>query len=269
MRSWSAAGSAAEPDTSSRALANPRATSASLSASAASRWYIVGTANSIVASSSSAAAAAAAEKRPRCRTPPPRRTGPSVPRMSPWTWNSGSACATTSSPVHSHACGERVEVRGDRAPRQHGALRRPGGTGRVDDDRRCVLARLGGDLAAARREVDIDALATRRCLWDAEPRRAQQQLGVAVVEDVRELALPRLRVDRRDRHARQQRADHRDRDLRLVHRPGGHALAAGDAVGHRGGRIAQLPVGQRAVAEPQRDLVGRIPQRLEQHEAGA
>ena len=60
-----AAGSAAEPDTSSRADAKPRATSGFSSASAASRWYIVGTANSIVASPSSAAAAASAEKRPR------------------------------------------------------------------------------------------------------------------------------------------------------------------------------------------------------------
>ena len=53
--------------------------------------------------------------------PPPRRTGPSVPRISPCTWKSGSAWATTSSPVHSQACAsasrlEEIERRGSTAP---------------------------------------------------------------------------------------------------------------------------------------------------------
>ena len=95
--------------------------SRSCSASAATRWYMVGTANSIVASSLSAAAAPSAENRPRWCTPPPRRTGPSVPRISPWTWNSGRPCATTSSPVHSHASAsasrfEAIARRGSTAP---------------------------------------------------------------------------------------------------------------------------------------------------------
>ena len=53
--------------------------------------------------------------------PPPRRTGPSVPRISPWTWNSGSAWATTSRSVHSHASAsasrfDAIERRGRTAP---------------------------------------------------------------------------------------------------------------------------------------------------------
>ena len=82
---------------------------------------MVGTAKSTVASSSKAAATAADEKRCRCRAVPPRRTGPRIPRMSPWTWNSGSACATTSSSVHSHADAsasrfEAMARRGSTAP---------------------------------------------------------------------------------------------------------------------------------------------------------
>src|SRR5680860_1099852 len=60
MRVNSGAGSGAEPETSSRADRRPSATAVSDSASAAMRWYIVGTPNSIVAPSPSAAAAAAA-----------------------------------------------------------------------------------------------------------------------------------------------------------------------------------------------------------------
>ena len=82
---------------------------------------MVGTANSIVASPSSALAAPSALNRPRWWTPPPRRTGPSVPRISPWTWNSGRPCATTSSSVHSHASAsasrlEAIARRGSTAP---------------------------------------------------------------------------------------------------------------------------------------------------------
>ena len=57
--------SAAEPETSRRASPRARAISGCSAASAARRWYIVGTANSIVPPASMAAAAAALEKRPR------------------------------------------------------------------------------------------------------------------------------------------------------------------------------------------------------------
>ena len=121
MRSWSAAGSAALPDTSSRAEPTACASSVDASRSAASRWYIVGTPNSIVAGPASAFPAASEEKRPRWYAAPPRRSGPSTPRISPCTWNSGSPCATTSSPVQSHASAsasrfEAIARRGSTTP---------------------------------------------------------------------------------------------------------------------------------------------------------
>ena len=255
MRSCSIAGSAAEPDTSRRAPPNACASCSSPSHSLASRWYIVGTANSIVAPSCSAAAAACGEKRPRWWTPPPSRSGPRLPRISPCTWNSGRPWATTSSAVHSQACGERVEVGGDRAQGQHRALRRAGRARGVHDDRRVLVARSARQVAAARSEVDGDRLGNRR----VEARRHQHQLRLAVGQDVAELALARLRVDRDDRHARGQRpGDARDH-LRLVHGPDGDAAGSAHALGDGRGGVAQLGVAHPAVAEAQcgRDRAAR------------
>ena len=151
--------------------------------------------------------------------------------------------------------GQRVEVGGERAPRQHRALRRPGGAGRVDDDRGRVLRRLGRQVTArARLEIHFDPVLHRRL----DAGRREHELGSAVLEDVRELAAAGLRVDRRDRHPGQQRADDRHCDLGLVDRPRRHALAAVHALGDGGGRVAQLAVGQRPFAEPERDRVGRV-----------
>ena len=65
MRSWSTAGSAADPETSRRARPSASASAAFCSASATSRWYIVGTPKTIVAPCASAAATPSEEKRPR------------------------------------------------------------------------------------------------------------------------------------------------------------------------------------------------------------
>ena len=81
--------------------------------------------------------------------------------------------------------GERVEVRRDRAPRQHDALRRPGRAGRVDDDRGRLVVGLARPVAGGG-EIDV----------------VEHDLRRAVGQDVLELALARLRVDRDDRHAR-------------------------------------------------------------------
>ena len=88
---------------------------------APSRWYIVGTPNSIVAPSRRRAAAAAASKRPRWRSSPPRRSGPSIPSTRPWTWKSGRPWMSTSSAVHSQASAsasrlEAIARRGRIAP---------------------------------------------------------------------------------------------------------------------------------------------------------
>ena len=76
IRSWSVAGSAADPETSSRAREIPLAISGSRSASALRRWYMVGTPNNIVAGPASSAAIASDQKRSRWWTAPPRRSGP-------------------------------------------------------------------------------------------------------------------------------------------------------------------------------------------------
>ena len=76
--------------------------------------------------------------RPRTsRAAPNRRSrsGPRTPMTSPCTWNSGSPCTSTSSRGPLPRLGQRVEVRGQRAPGQHDALGRPGRAGGVDDQR--------------------------------------------------------------------------------------------------------------------------------------
>ncbi|CAM5288815.1 hypothetical protein SCALM49S_08651 [Streptomyces californicus] len=109
MRSWSCTGSAADPETSSRAPANARASASRSAASpdpsstSASRWYIVGTPNSMVPPDASSRATPSGENFPRWRTDPPRRSGPRTPRIRPCTWNNGSAWTRTSSPVHPQA----------------------------------------------------------------------------------------------------------------------------------------------------------------------
>ena len=121
--------------------------------------------------------------------------------------------------------GQRVEVGGDRAARQDGALGRPRGARRVDDERGCLLVRLGPEVAAARVEVDVDARALGQRRRQLDAGRAEDRLRGAVVDDVTELALARLRVDGHRGDARQQRAD--DGDARLGQRERPHADALG------------------------------------------
>ncbi len=110
MRSWSCTGSAADPDTSSRAPERAFASSGSPGSVSAIRWYIVGTPNSMVAPSFSSRPAPSGVNLPRWRTEPPRRSGPRIPRTSPCTWNSGSPCTSTSSPVHPQASASASRV---------------------------------------------------------------------------------------------------------------------------------------------------------------
>ena len=147
--------------------------------------------------------------------------------------------------------GERVEVRGERAARQHDALRRAGRPGRVDDDRgRLVVGLVDGQSPDARRSTSSSTMS-----------------GRAVGQDVLELALARLRVDRDDRHARRParrpprrtsrastRADHR------------HARRAGDPLGHRARRRVQLLVAQRVVSHPDRLAAVGLLQTCQEHD---
>ena len=189
---------------------------------------------------------------------PPRRTGPRIPRISPWTWNSGSACATTSSSVHSHADAQRVEVGGDGPPGQHRALGRAGRARRVDDERRRLVVGLRREEAPAGVEVDLCPRQRRHAAGQVGAGRAEHQLGGAVRDDVGELALARLRVDRRDGHAGQQRPDHphagllcrrgptpprAPRPRRGRPRRPPHRAASGTRACARGNRIAGLSLG--------------------------
>ncbi|CAM5554220.1 hypothetical protein SGLAM104S_03188 [Streptomyces glaucescens] len=110
IRSWSCTGSAADPETSSRAPVSAFTSSGSPGSASAIRWYIVGTPNSMVAPEFSSAATPSVVNRPRCRTLPPRRSGPRTPSTSPCTWNSGSPCTSTSSPVHRQASASASRV---------------------------------------------------------------------------------------------------------------------------------------------------------------
>lgn len=74
------------------------------------RWYIVGTPNTMVAPSFNSRATPSVLNLPRCRTEPPRRSGPRMPSTSPCTWNSGSPCTRTSSPVHCQASASASSV---------------------------------------------------------------------------------------------------------------------------------------------------------------
>ncbi len=122
---------------------------------------------------------------------------------------------------------ERVEVRGDRAPRQDRALGRPGSPRRVDDQGR-ILVGVAARAAARRRaviEVDGHDLAVRERVRSGGAGRQQQPLGRRVGRDVRQLARARPRVDRYQRDAGQQGADHRHARLRAG--VGEHRGAAG------------------------------------------
>ena len=123
MRVNSGAGSGAEPETSRRARLRPSTIAASPSASRPSRWYIVGTPNSIVAPSLSAAAAArgleAAEVAQLAaaaqRAEQPEHEAVDVEQRQ------AVGEDVLAGPVP--RVGEAVEVGGDRAPRQDRALR--------------------------------------------------------------------------------------------------------------------------------------------------
>ena len=188
-----------------------------------------------------------------------------MPITRPWTWKSGSPCATTSSAVHSQASASASRFEAIDAARQDGALGRAGRARGVDDQRRRLLVGLGRKLSAARGEVDLDARPRGQRLGQLGAGRAQDRLGRGVVEDVAELARARLRVDGHGGDAR--RAARRRRPRRLGRRHGPHA----DALGARHlardvrGRVAHLRVGQLQLAEAQGEAIVGVAQRGEEH----
>jgi hypothetical protein len=158
--------------------------------------------------------------------------------------------------------GEGVEVRGDRAHRQHRPLGLPGGARRVDHERRVLLVALGSrQLAAA--PLHVDPLEPRRLLELGQRvgGRAEQHFGPAVGEHVRELAHAELRVDRHERDARRARGHDCHAGLEAGLRPDADALGPPHAGGGRGRRLAQLAVAQAAAANRDGGLVTELVKR--------
>ena len=138
-RSCSEAGSAAEPgDQQPRAGERPRQRPRTCSAASASRRYMVGTPNSIVAPPVSAAVDAVGREPAQVHRRPAAAQRAEDPDHQPMD-------VEQRQPVGDHVAlgpgpcvGERVEVGGDRPPRQHRALGRPGGPRGVDDQSRIL-----------------------------------------------------------------------------------------------------------------------------------
>jgi hypothetical protein len=161
--------------------------------------------------------------------------------------------------------GEAVEVGGDRAPRQHRALGLPGGPARVDDQRRVLVAGVrAGQLAPA--GVDVDG-ERAWCVGEVAGR-ADDDIRLGVGQDVLELAAAELRVDRDERDAGGERG-HRGH-ARLERRLGPHrdALRAVELRGERSGGLAQLAVGEAAVADRDGGLAAELEDALQHGSAG-
>ena len=152
--------------------------------------------------------------------------------------------------------GQRVEVRGDRAPRHERALGPPGGARRVDDERRGVVVEpfVGGQRAALR--VDVDGRDRRRRVRGVQRALggAQHDLRLRVADDVGQLARAQLRVQRDELDPGGQAADDGDAGLERGLRPDGGAAHAAQALGDGGRGVAQLAVGELPVAEAQGGL---------------
>ena len=150
--------------------------------------------------------------------------------------------------------GERVEVRGERAARQDRALGRrrwcPTCRRSAPDPRRRARR---SSRSRRRAIVEVDGHRPRTpasASGTVAPAGTSSRSRRGVSDDMRKLAGAGLGVDRDHRHARQQRADHRHAGLRArvgEHRRARRGPASEPAT--RSGRIAQLPVGQRAIRE--------------------
>src|SRR5439155_25694370 len=92
----------------------------------------------------------------------------------------------------------------------------------------------------------------------------QEQLGLAVADDVLQLARSRRRIDRDDGRPRRERAE--DADARLEARlgPDRDALNALEPGGDTAGPVAELAVGQAPGADPHRLAVVRLGQTREE-----
>ena len=148
--------------------------------------------------------------------------------------------------------GERVEVGGDGPAREDGALGGPRRARGVDDERGVLVVEVvRWELAAALVDVDPQlARAVQR--GRGLGRRADEDLGGAVREDVATLILPEPRIHRHERDAGGDRAHDGDAGLEARLRPHRGALDPAQPAGDGGGRLAEFAVGERSAFDPQR-----------------
>jgi hypothetical protein len=160
---------------------------------------------------------------------------------------------------------ERVEVRRDRAAGQHDALGRPGGARRVDDHGGRLAVRLGREPAiAAGGDVDVGPLELAERAGQRHAGRGEDEPRCAVLDDVRELALARLRVDRHEGDAGGERADRGDARLERGDGPHGDGGRVLHALGDRPGGGGELAVAQPAIPDPDGLLGARVGERRQQ-----
>ena len=161
--------------------------------------------------------------------------------------------------------GERVEARRDRPAGQHRTLRRPGGPGGVDDQRRSGARQVGIDVSQCRTSGAV------RLTGDRDPADLGQRggkvdggvgehgAGRRIRDDVRQLARTAARVDRHRRHPGEQRRDDPDGGGQRRRRPHRDAVQPGDLAGEGTGAGRQLGVGERTVGKGQRGpACGRV-----------
>ncbi len=159
-------------------------------------------------------ASARASSVPMWCSVPPRRSGPTTPRISPCTWKSGSACTSRSSAVHSHASASASTLDMTRRAGEHSALGRAGGARGVDDERGGVGRRLVRGDGAVGGQVDVDPRKRGERSRQYRAGCREHGVGCRVADHVPQLPLPELRVERHRRDTRQQRRGDADRGVR-------------------------------------------------------
>jgi hypothetical protein len=127
--------------------------------------------------------------------------------------------------------GERIEVRDDRAPRDHHALGRTGRTRGVENDRRLLGLELVGQGPTGSGSLDVEPFQAGERGRKLDAARGEDEVGGAVREHVLDLSRSSPRVDRNERDAGGHGSDHGDAGLQAGRGPDGDALDALKPVG--------------------------------------
>ena len=157
------------------------------------------------------------------------------------------------------AC-ERVEVRADRTAGEDDPFRRSGRPRRIQHESSRSLRRLVGERIPMDRKIHRHPCELSRAGGKLHPVCAEHRRGPAVADDVRELVLTDLRVDRDHGDASSQTAKHGDTGLERGFRPDCHALHSGDLASNARDGARELRVCERPSLDPQRLPTRRIAQ---------